>query len=151
MGRPTGHHRDALGCIIIISSTLVLSRTRPKTSGLPGIRSMLSFHLRTRLLCVAPLLTRRLTRWSPRPSASGTHPPPPLRRAGSFATYSTAIAFGVGVGYIAYENYRPFRHTALAVVRCSRVAGECMLVKDVLRSWRSCMRAIVTQRRPYLA
>ncbi|KAH9963906.1 ABC1-domain-containing protein [Russula dissimulans] len=90
---------------------------------------MLSFRLRTRrfpLLCVAPLSTRRLTRWLPRPSASGTHPPP-LRgavsgRARSLTTYFTAIAFGAGVGYIAYENYQPFRHTVLAVVRCSRVA-----------------------------
>ena len=28
-----------------------------------------------------------------------------------------------GAGYVAYEHYQPFRHTVLAVVRCSRVAG----------------------------
>ena len=27
------------------------------------------------------------------------------------------------LGYVTYENYQPFRHTVLAVVRCSRVAG----------------------------
>lgn len=41
-----------------------------------------------------------------------------------FAAYSIAVAFGAGVGFIAYEKYQPFRHTVLAVVRCSRVAGE---------------------------
>ena len=35
---------------------------------------------------------------------------------------ATLLVLG-GLGYIAYENYKPFRHTVLAVVRCSRVAG----------------------------
>lgn len=64
---------------------------------------------------------RRLTRWVPR--RPGTFPPP-LRGARSFAAYSIAIACGAGVGFIAYENYQPFRHSVLAIVRCSRVAGE---------------------------
>lgn len=72
-------------------------------------------------------LPRRLTRWLPR--RSGALPLPPRRGvvgagARSFAATSIAVAFGVGVGFIAYENYQPFRHTVLAVVRCSRVAGE---------------------------
>jgi len=44
--------------------------------------------------------------------------------ARSFAATLIAVAFGAGVGFIAYENYQPFRHTVLAVARCSRVAGE---------------------------
>ena len=69
---------------------------------------------------------RRLSRW---PFRRPGHLPPvhPLRvRAGArpLAAYSIAVAFGGGVGFIAYENYQPFRHTVLAVVRCSRVAGE---------------------------
>ena len=36
---------------------------------------------------------------------------------------ATILAAGA-LGYVAYENYQPFRHTVLAVVRCSRVAGE---------------------------
>ncbi|KAI0305407.1 ABC1-domain-containing protein, partial [Multifurca ochricompacta] len=42
--------------------------------------------------------------------------------ARSLAAYSIAIAFGAGVGFIAYEKYQPFRHIVLAVVRCTRVA-----------------------------
>ncbi|KAN0132090.1 ABC1 family domain containing protein [Lactarius tabidus] len=66
--------------------------------------------------------TRRLGRWPFRRSGQ----PSPLRPPGSgarpLAAYSIAIAFGVGVGFVAYENYQPFRHTVLAVDRCSRVA-----------------------------
>jgi hypothetical protein len=98
------------------------------------VRFMLSLGLRTRR--TSPLLpgvvhshnysARRLTRWLPR--RSGTLPPPPRHGAAgggarSFAAYSIAITVGAGVGFIAYENYQPFRHTVLAIVRCSRVAG----------------------------
>lgn len=97
-------------------------------------RLMLSLGLRARctpsLLALTPSyvsFTRHLTRW---PSRRSRIPPPhPLRsgvigRPRSFAAYSIAVAFGAGVGFIAYENYQPFRHTVLAVVRCSRVASE---------------------------
>ena len=70
------------------------------------------------------LFTRRVGRWPFRRSGQ----PPPLRpfgaRARPLAAYSIAVACGAGLGFIAYENYQPFRHTVLAVVRCSRVAGE---------------------------
>ncbi|KAI9449412.1 ABC1-domain-containing protein [Lactarius psammicola] len=70
---------------------------------------------------------RRLGRWPFRRSGN----PPPLRplrvRARSLAAYSIAITTGAGIGFIAYENYQPFRHTVLAVVRCSRVAGAAIL------------------------
>jgi hypothetical protein len=97
-------------------------------------RFMLSLGLRARctpsLLALAPSyvsFTRHLTRWPQR--RSRIPPPHPLRSdviggPRSFAAYSIAIAFGAGVGFIAYENYQPFRHTVLAVVRCSRVASE---------------------------
>ena len=100
-------------------------------------RFMLSLGLRARctpsqasLLALTPSyvsFTRHLTRWPPR--RSRIPPPRPLRSdviggPRSFAAYSIAIAFGAGVGFIAYENYQPFRHTVLAVVRCSRVASE---------------------------
>jgi hypothetical protein len=42
-------------------------------------------------------------------------------------TYPT-VAFLVGcAGYLAYQNNQLFRHTCLAVVRCSRVAGLCQV------------------------
>ncbi|KAH9040174.1 ABC1-domain-containing protein [Lactarius pseudohatsudake] len=73
---------------------------------------------------------RHLGRWPFRRSGS----PPPLRPLGvgagarsRVAAYSIAITFGVGIGFIAYENHQPFRHTVLAVVRCSRVAGAAIL------------------------
>jgi hypothetical protein len=98
------------------------------------VRFMLSLGLRVRRTHPAPLgvvrshsSIRHLARWLPR--RSGILPPPPLRGvanagARSFAAYSIALAFGAGVVFTAYENYQPFRHTVLAVVRCSRVAGE---------------------------
>ena len=99
------------------------------------VKFMLSLALRARRTHPPPLgvvhshsSVRHLARWLPR--RSGKLPPPPLRGvaggggARSFAAYSIALAFGAGVGFTAYENYQPFRHTILAVVRCSRVAGE---------------------------
>lgn len=97
-------------------------------SGLLGARGrfMLSLGLRARRT-PSIAFTRRLTRLPQRRSRSPL--PLPFRSdvtsgARSFATYSIAAAFGAGVGFIAYENYPPFRHTLLAVVRCSRVASE---------------------------
>jgi len=96
-----------------------------------SLRFMLSLGLRARYThSLTPSyvsFTRHLTRWPPR--RSRISPPNRLRSdvtggSRSFAAYSIAIAFGAGVGFIAYENYQPFRHTALAVVRCSRVASE---------------------------
>jgi len=122
-GRPPGLHHP-------IASSLVDGRQQGPTSVWPArVKFMLSLGLRARR--TPPLIpgvlhshnssARRLTRWLPR--RPGTLPPP-LRGARSFAAYSIAIAFGAGVGFIAYENYQPFRHSVLAVVRCSRVAGE---------------------------
>ncbi|KIP08381.1 hypothetical protein PHLGIDRAFT_69413 [Phlebiopsis gigantea 11061_1 CR5-6] len=39
---------------------------------------------------------------------------------------ATLLTLG-GLGYIAYENSQPFRHTLLAIVRCSRVAEAAVL------------------------
>lgn len=46
-------------------------------------------------------------------------------RTGSRAriTVPATLLVVAGLGYVAYENYKPFRHTVLAVARCSRVAG----------------------------
>ncbi|KAH7888736.1 ABC1 family-domain-containing protein [Phlebopus sp. FC_14] len=47
-------------------------------------------------------------------------------RARSWFLYTgTALALA-GAGFIAYEKYSPFRHSVLAVVRCSRVAGAAI-------------------------
>jgi hypothetical protein len=88
-----------------------------------GLRARRTLPLIPRIIHSHNSSARRLTRWLPR--RSGTLPQaPPLRGARSFAASSIAIALGAGVGFIAYENYQPFRHSVLAVVRCSRVAGE---------------------------
>lgn len=39
--------------------------------------------------------------------------------------YPTCLVVLGAAGFIGYNTSQPFRHTALAVVRCSRVAGEC--------------------------
>jgi hypothetical protein len=41
--------------------------------------------------------------------------------------YIGAILATSGVGVIAFGNYRPFRHTVLSIVRCSRVAQAAVL------------------------
>ncbi|KAF9447494.1 atypical/ABC1/ABC1-B protein kinase [Macrolepiota fuliginosa MF-IS2] len=41
--------------------------------------------------------------------------------------YSAAALLVGGAGYIAYQNYQPFRHTCLAAIRCSRVAGAAII------------------------
>lgn len=118
--------------------TMVTGRAGPATVLTPPLgshgRFMLSLGLRARCtpspLALTPSyvsFTRHLTRWPPRRSRIPL--PHPLRSdviggPRSFAAYSIAIALGAGVGFIAYENYQPFRHTVLAVARCSRVASE---------------------------
>ncbi|KAF8658292.1 hypothetical protein AX16_002064 [Volvariella volvacea WC 439] len=41
--------------------------------------------------------------------------------------YSGSLLLLTGAGVLAYHNYQPFRHTTLAVVRCSRVARAAVL------------------------
>ena len=102
-----------------------------RRSALPEVGFMLFAGLRARRTTLfvrttppSNFSTRRLGRWPFRRAGQ----PPPLRPSGTgarpLAAYSIAIAFGAGVGFVAYEKYQPFRHTVLAVVRCSRVAGE---------------------------
>lgn len=38
--------------------------------------------------------------------------------------YPVSVLLLGGASWVAYENVQPFRHTLLASVRCSRVAGE---------------------------
>lgn len=64
----------------------------------------------------------------------------------------TALVLVGGAGWVAYEKYQPFRHTALAAVRCSRIAGEFQtVVPDYSGAERSCNGlnelTIVTERR----
>ncbi|KIY50358.1 ABC1-domain-containing protein [Fistulina hepatica ATCC 64428] len=51
-------------------------------------------------------------------------PSPPFRNHTRWL--ATALVFSGG-SYIAYEKYQPFRHSILAVVRCSRVAQAAVL------------------------
>ena len=50
-----------------------------------------------------------------------------VRRVNSWLAYPTSFLLLAGVGIVAYENYQPFRHTVLAVARCSRIAGMHVL------------------------
>ncbi|KAH9935549.1 uncharacterized protein B0H18DRAFT_1207128 [Fomitopsis serialis] len=49
------------------------------------------------------------------------------RRLNGWIIYPTTLATLLGVGFIAYHYNQPFRHTSLAVVRCSRVAEAAIL------------------------
>ncbi|KAF8135469.1 ABC1 family-domain-containing protein [Boletus edulis] len=69
--------------------------------------------------------TSQLPRTKPRyrflSTGSKTDVPSSTRRPWFLYPLATAMLLG-GAGYVAYENYQPFRHTVLAVVRCSRIA-----------------------------
>ncbi|KAG5651876.1 hypothetical protein H0H81_007096 [Sphagnurus paluster] len=56
------------------------------------------------------------------PNNSGT---PPSRKRWLF--YPTSVLVLGGLGWAAYENSQPFRHTILAIVRCSRVGRAAVL------------------------
>ena len=45
-------------------------------------------------------------------------------RKGPWKLYVACATVLGGTCYVTYENSRPFRHAVLAIVRCSRVAGE---------------------------
>lgn len=72
----------------------------------------------------------RLSRTGPkyRPLSTGAAPISTKRSSAKpWILYpATALLLG-GAGYVAYENYQPFRHTLLAVVRCSRIARMCTI------------------------
>lgn len=42
----------------------------------------------------------------------------------SWAVYPVTVLVLGGAGWVAFENVQTFRHSVLATVRCSRVAGE---------------------------
>lgn len=50
-------------------------------------------------------------------------PNTPRSKLKPYITVPATLLVAGGIGYVTYENYQPFRHTVLAVVRCSRVAG----------------------------
>ncbi|KAF9460710.1 ABC1 family-domain-containing protein [Collybia nuda] len=49
------------------------------------------------------------------------------RRNHSWTVYLGALLFIGGSSWIAFENFQPYRHSVLATVRCSRVAGAAIL------------------------
>lgn len=49
--------------------------------------------------------------------------PPTSKRTSPWISYPATLLLLSGATWYAYENYQPFRHTVLAVVRCSRVGG----------------------------
>lgn len=59
---------------------------------------------------------------APGPSASSSR----SRRLSSWLAYPGSFLLLAGVSVVAYENYQPFRHAVLAVVRCSRIAGTSL-------------------------
>ncbi|KAN0091092.1 ABC1 family domain containing protein [Tylopilus felleus] len=76
--------------------------------------------------------TSRLPRTKPkyRPLSTGTKTvassSTKLPSANPWLLYPAAALLLGGAGYVASENYQPFRHTLLAVVRCSRIAGAAI-------------------------
>jgi hypothetical protein len=83
--------------------------------------------------------TSRLPRTKPgcHPLSTGTKTDTTKRpSANSWILYpATALLLG-GAGYVAYENYQPFRHALLAVARCSRIARMCTSYFWFAADWR---------------
>ena len=72
------------------------------------------------------------TRWTSRPwinhsagygTTARTPPIPTSKRLSPWLAFPATLMLLAGVGVYAFDNYQPFRHTLLAVVRCSRVGG----------------------------
>jgi aarF domain-containing kinase len=70
---------------------------------------------------------RRLSRAHVFPPQSRAKPPGKIARRRFLLVYGSAILAVAGAGAVGYENCQPFRHTVLAVVRCSRIAEAAVL------------------------
>ncbi|KAF5385816.1 hypothetical protein D9615_002577 [Tricholomella constricta] len=68
----------------------------------------------------------RIPRW-PRSLNNDTAPSPLTRKSSGWAVYPASLLVLGGAGWVAYENSQPFRHTLLAVMRCSRVGRAAIL------------------------
>ncbi|EGN99873.1 hypothetical protein SERLA73DRAFT_180133 [Serpula lacrymans var. lacrymans S7.3] len=66
--------------------------------------------------------------------SSTARPVLPRSRSNGLLLYSTAFLTIFGGGYVAFEKNEPFRHSILAVVRCSRVA-EAAVVGAIDYKW----------------
>ncbi|KAK7687101.1 hypothetical protein QCA50_009602 [Cerrena zonata] len=63
-----------------------------------------------------------------RSQSSSTSPKDTIRsKVNPWIAWPTTIVVLVGAGVVAYETYQPFRHTVLAVVRCSRIGEAAVL------------------------
>ncbi|KAH8107866.1 ABC1-domain-containing protein [Cristinia sonorae] len=65
---------------------------------------------------------RRLQYTTSTPNLDAGSSSRPSRRVNPWLAWPTTIVLFAGASVVAYENYQPFRHTVLAVVRCSRIA-----------------------------
>lgn len=68
-----------------------------------------------------------------RSQSSSTSPKDTIRsKVNPWIAWPTTIVVLVGAGVVAYETYQPFRHTVLAVVRCSRIGGVYIVLSVLL-------------------
>jgi aarF domain-containing kinase len=92
---------------------------------------------------LSPYLYRRQTRWLQ------TIEPPNTHKSSGYSGWSKtspwifhpscAVIFGAAC-FVTYQTSQPFRHSVLAVVRCSRVAGKCSFLchtrtKELMYLW----------------
>ncbi|RDB16803.1 ABC1 family protein MCP2 [Hypsizygus marmoreus] len=61
------------------------------------------------------------------PKRPPNHTKPPTQPRNPWILYSTPVLLLGGASWVAYEQSQPFRHTVLAFIRCSRVAGAAVL------------------------
>lgn len=84
-----------------------------------------------------PSPRRRFQHTSSHPSPSPSLPSASSKpqRLNSWLAYPTSVLLLAGAVFAAYENYQPFRHTVLAVARCSRIAGEFNTIFVGFHAW----------------
>ncbi|KAI0092979.1 ABC1-domain-containing protein [Irpex rosettiformis] len=91
--------------------------------GCRGIRPSLSLRRPAARAAGPRLVKRHQSTSTPRPT-----PPDPSKSGRRSLVLPAAAALLVsGAVYVAYEHNKPFRHAALAVVRCSRIAAAAIL------------------------
>ena len=114
-------------------------------------RSPLLSHSRYRPTCLCPNLCWRQTRWLRTIKHPDTHSTDSSwSKTGPWIIYPTcAVIFGAAC-FVTYQTSQPFRHSLLAFLRCSRVAGKMYfffqkVTRELMYMW------LIMQVPPYLA
>ena len=132
----TSHFRNVpatiLRCTMISPVNKYLINVFSATMMFPPLRASLWSSPRSCYLALlSPNLCRSQTRWSRTIQRLNTHNNGGYSgwsKTGPWIFYPTcAVIFGAAC-FVTYQTSQPFRHSILALVRCTRVAGICLIL-----------------------